>query len=80
MNVILLTQQVQTERTVPKNKPVIIIRDNEKRTCVLIEVAVAGDGNVMKKGAENILKYKSVTIAIQNTRSEKTTVITVIIH
>ena len=30
------------------NKPDIIIRDNEKRTCMLIDVAVPGDRNVIK--------------------------------
>jgi hypothetical protein len=65
MNVVLLIQQMQTERTVPKNKPVIVIRDNEKEH-VLTDVAVSGDKNVMKKEAENILKCKSFTIAIQS--------------
>jgi excinuclease UvrABC nuclease subunit len=31
---ILWNQQVQTDRTIPNNKPDIIIRDNEKRTCM----------------------------------------------
>ena len=31
---ILCNQQVQTDRTIPNNKPDIIIRDNEKGTCV----------------------------------------------
>jgi hypothetical protein len=43
-----------------RNKPDNIIRDNEKRTCQLIEVAVSGDGNVMKKEAEKIVKYKDL--------------------
>ena len=30
---ILWNQQVQTDRTIPNNKPDIIIRDNEKSTC-----------------------------------------------
>jgi len=30
-------------------KPDIIIRDNEKRTCMVIDVAVSGDRNVIKK-------------------------------
>ena len=30
---ILWNQQVQTDRTIPNNKPDIIIRDNEKGTC-----------------------------------------------
>jgi hypothetical protein len=31
------------------NKPDIIIRDNEKRTCMLIDVTISGDRNVIKK-------------------------------
>ena len=32
---ILWDQQIQTDRTIPNNKPDIIIRDNEKGTCML---------------------------------------------
>ena len=46
---ILWNQQVQTDRTIPNNKSDIIIRDNEKRTCMLIDVAIPGDRNVIKK-------------------------------
>ena len=42
---ILWNQQVQTERTIRFNKPHIIISDNEKGTCMLIDVAVSGDRN-----------------------------------
>jgi hypothetical protein len=42
-------QQMQTDRTIPNIKPEIIIRDNEKRTCMLIDVTVSGDRNVIKK-------------------------------
>jgi hypothetical protein len=61
---ILWYQQVQTDRTIPNNKPDIIIRDNEKGTCMLIDAAIPGDRNVIKK-AEKILKYKDLTIEIQ---------------
>jgi hypothetical protein len=37
---ILWYQQVQTDRTIPNRKPDIIIRDNEKGTCMLIDVAI----------------------------------------
>ena len=40
------------DRTNPSNKPDIIIRDNEKRTCMLIDVAISGDRNVIKKETE----------------------------
>jgi len=62
---ILWNQQVQTDRTIPNNKPDIIIRDNEKRTCILIDVAISGDRNVIEKEVEKILKYKDLTIEIQ---------------
>ena len=48
---ILWNQQVQTDTTIPKNKPDIIISDNEKGTCRLIDVAISGDRNVIKKEA-----------------------------
>ena len=51
--IILWNQQVQTDRTIPNNKPGIIIRDNEAGTCMLIDVAISGDRNVIKKEAEN---------------------------
>jgi hypothetical protein len=40
---ILWNQQVQTVRTIPNNKPDIIIRDNEKGTCMLIDAEISGD-------------------------------------
>jgi len=48
---ILWNQQVQTDRTIPNNKPDIIIRDNEKGTCMLMDVAISGDRNAIKKGS-----------------------------
>jgi len=48
---------VQPDRTIPNNKPDIIIRNNEEGTYMLIDVAISGDRNVIKKESENILKY-----------------------
>jgi len=76
---IMWNQQVQTDRTIPNNKPHIIIRDNEKRTCMLIDVAILGERNVIKKEAEKFLKYKDLTIEIQRMWNVKTRVIPVII-
>jgi len=75
----LRNQQVQTDTTIPNNKPDIIIRDNEKGTCMLIDVTISGDRYVIKKEAENILKYKDLTIEIQPMWNVKTKVIPVII-
>jgi hypothetical protein len=74
----LWNQQVQTDRTIPNNKPDIVIRDNEKGTCMLIDVAFPGDRNLIQKEAEKILKYKDLTMEIQRMWNVKTTVIPVI--
>jgi len=50
---ILWNQQVQTDRTIRNNKPDIIIRDKEKGTCMLIDVAISGDRNLIKKSRED---------------------------
>jgi hypothetical protein len=55
-----------------------MICDNEKRTCMLIDVAVSGDRNVIKKEAQKILKYKDLTTEIQCMWNVKTKVIPVI--
>jgi len=72
----LWNQQIQTDRTIPNNKP-DIIRDNVKRICTLTDAAISGDRNVIKKEAEKILKYKYLTTEIQpmwNVKSEGDTI------
>jgi len=49
---VLWNQPVQTDRTIPNIKPGAITCDNEKGTRMLIDVAVSGDRNVIKKEAE----------------------------
>ena len=61
---ILWNQRIQTDRTIPNNKPDIIIRGNEKGTCMLLDVSISGDINVVKHEAEKILKYKDLTLEI----------------
>jgi len=51
----------------PNNKVDIVIRDNERGTRMLIDVAISGDSNAIKKEADNDLKYKGLTKQIQPT-------------
>jgi hypothetical protein len=46
---------------------------------MLLDVAIPGDRNVIQKEAENILKYKDLTIETQRMWNVKTGVIPVII-
>jgi hypothetical protein len=68
---------VLSDRTIPNNKPDNIISDNVKGTRVLTDVAISGVKNVIKKKAENILKYKDLTVEVQRMWNVKTSVITV---
>jgi len=72
---ILWNQQVQTDKAIPNNKPDIINHDNEKGTYMLIDVAISGDRNVIKKEAEKILKYKDLTTEIQRMWNVRTKMI-----
>jgi hypothetical protein len=47
---------------------------------MLIDVAISGDRNVIKKESEKILTYKDLTIEIQSMWKVKTRVIPVIIR
>jgi ribosomal protein L17 len=75
---ILWNQQVQTDRTIPNNKPDIIILDNAKGACMLIDVAIAGHRSVIKKEAEKILKYEDLITETQRMWNVKTKVAPVI--
>ena len=74
----LWNHQVRTERTTPKKKLDIIIRDNKQGTSMLTDAAICGDGNVIKKEAGKILKYKDFIIEIQRMWNVETKVIPVI--
>jgi hypothetical protein len=37
----------------------------KRETCMLLDVSIPGDRNVIQKEAEKILKYKDLTIEIQ---------------
>ena len=48
---------VQTVRTIADYERDIIMRDNDKGTCVLIDVEIYGNRNVIKSEAEKILTH-----------------------
>jgi hypothetical protein len=50
---------VKTDRTILNNKPDIIMSDNEKGICMLIDVAIPGDRKVIKKDDEKILTFSA---------------------
>ena len=71
---------MRNDRTIPNNKPDIIIHNNERGACMLIDVAIPGDRNVIKKEAEKILKYKELIVETERMWNVKAKVIPVIIR
>jgi len=71
---------MQVDRTINYNKPDIIIRDNERGTCVLIDVAISGNRNMIKKKTEKILTYKDLITQIRRMWNVKAKVIPVIVR
>ena len=73
---VLWSEQVQADKTILNNKRDTIIRDNEKETCMLIDVVISGDRNVIKEETEEIQKHEDFTTEMWN---EKTKMIPAII-
>jgi hypothetical protein len=73
------TQGIQTDREVLANRPDIMVRNKKDKTCLLIDVAIPSDKNVIQKEAEKKLKYKNLSIEIQRMWIVKCFVIPVII-
>ena len=69
---------MQNDRTIPNNKPDIIIRGNEEGTCTVADIAISGHRNVFKKEDEKILEYEQLTTEIQLVWNMKAKVIPVI--
>jgi hypothetical protein len=67
----------ETDSTVPNNKPAITILENEKGTFTLTDIAISGDGNLIKKEVEKTLK--TLTLEIQRMWNVKRTGIPVIV-
>jgi hypothetical protein len=66
-------------RGVLANRPDIIIRNKTDKICLLIDVAIPSDRNVIQKGAENKLEYK-ISTEIQRMWNMKRFVTPVIIR
>ena len=77
---ILWDMQLHTDRTISTNKPDLIIKDKQEKTCTLIEMAVPSDRNTSIKVAEKLSKYKELEIEITKMWGMKTQIVPVVIR
>jgi hypothetical protein len=77
---VLWNQAAYTDREVTASRPDIIIENKKCITCILINVAIPTDRNVVQKEADKKLKYRSSCIEIQQMWNMKCIIIPVIIR
>jgi hypothetical protein len=62
---ILWNWQVKTFRTIANNKLEIVIRDNEKWACLLLDIAISWDTGMFNTETDKMWQYKDPTVEIQ---------------
>jgi hypothetical protein len=75
---VLGNQGIQTDWEVLANNPDIIIKNMKDKICLLIDIAIPSDRNVIQKESEKKLKYKNLSVEIQRMWYMKCFVIPVI--
>ena len=70
----------QTNKEIKANRPNIVVKDKEKRTCLLIDMSIPnGKKNTSIKTVEKLSKCKDLETEIEKTRKPKTTTVLVLI-
>ena len=71
----------QTNKEIKANRPNIVVKDKEKRTCPLIDMSIPNGKkkNTSIKTVEKLSKCKDLETEIEKTRKPKTTTVLVLI-
>ena len=70
---------IRTDRTIQANRPDIVIKHKQNKTCQLIDMSVPSDSNISAKEFEKLSKYKDLEIEIAKMWKMKTKTIPVIL-
>ena len=70
---------IRTDRTIQANRPDIIIKHKQNKTCQLIDMSVPSDSNISAKEFEKLSKYKDLEIEIAKRWKMKIKIIPVIV-
>ena len=76
---ILWDMPIQTDREIKANRPDIVVKDKENKTCLLIDMSVPTERNISIKTMEKLSKYKDLEIEIERMWGLKATIVPVII-
>ena len=75
---ILWDMPIQTDKEIKANRPDIVVKDEKKRTCLLIDMSIPTERNTSLKTMEKLTKYKDLEIEIEKMWGMKTTAVPVI--
>ena len=76
---VLWDMPIQTDRTIPANRPDIIVKDRKSNTCTMIDMSVPIDRNISTKYTEKKSKYKDLEIEVERMWHMRATTTPVII-
>lgn len=76
---ILWDVSIITDRTILANRPDIIFHNKKEKTCLIIDITVPDDANIVVKESEKLSKYKDLEIEIMRMWRVKARIIPVVI-
>ena len=76
---ILWDMPIQPDREIKANRPDIVIKDKQEKSCLLIDMSIPTEKNTSVKVTEKLSKYKDLEIEIERMWGMKATTIPVVI-
>ena len=76
---ILWDMPIQTDREIKANRPDIVIKDKQEKSCLLIDMSIPTEKNTSVKVTEKLSKHKDLEIEIERMWGMKATTIPVVI-
>ena len=70
---------IQTDREIKANRPDIVIKDKQEKSCLLVDMSIPTEKNTSVKVAEKLSKYKDLEIEIERKWGMKATTFPVVI-
>ena len=72
-------QPIHTDRNAQANEPDIVVKDEKKRECTLVDISVPSDTNIVSKTSEKICKYRDLQIEISRCWNMNTKVVPIVV-
>ncbi|KAF7218105.1 putative LOC107393841-like protein [Nothobranchius furzeri] len=76
---VLWDMPINTDREIMANRPDIVIKNKEEKTCLMIDMTIPSEKNVTTKELEKLSKYKDLEIEVTRMWGMKTTTIPVVV-